>query len=78
MQRCEIFIKQRNGFYAFKVIKKSKMFVRGVDGITVDDARRSGTLEKAHKTWKTMVSEKELSGVQLFSVTLIFLTLLCL
>ena len=33
----------------------------------MDDARRSGTLEKAHKAWKTMVSEKELSGVQLFS-----------
>jgi len=35
--------------------------------ISVDDARRSGTLEKAHKAWKNMVKEKELQGVQLFS-----------
>ena len=35
--------------------------------ISVDDARRSGTDEKAHEAWKTMVAEKELGGVQLFS-----------
>jgi thiol-disulfide isomerase/thioredoxin len=35
--------------------------------ISVDDARRSGTMEKAHKAWKTMVTKKELSGVQLFT-----------
>ena len=35
--------------------------------ISVDDARRSGSDEKAHEAWKTMVAEKELGGVQLFS-----------
>ena len=35
--------------------------------ISVDDARRSGTDEKAHEAWKTMVADKELGGVQLFS-----------
>ncbi len=35
--------------------------------ISVDDARRSGTLEKAHESWKKMVAEKELGGIQLFS-----------
>lgn len=35
--------------------------------ISVDDERRSGTMEKAHKAWKTMVAEKNLSGVQLFT-----------
>jgi len=35
--------------------------------ISVDDARRSGTMEKAHEAWKTMVTEKELTGVQLFT-----------
>jgi thiol-disulfide isomerase/thioredoxin len=35
--------------------------------ISIDDARRSGTLEKAHESWKTMVAEKELGGIQLFS-----------
>jgi thiol-disulfide isomerase/thioredoxin len=37
--------------------------------ISVDDARRSGTMEKAHFAWKTMVSQKELTGVQLFTGT---------
>lgn len=37
--------------------------------ISVDDARRSGTIEKAHEAWKTMVSEKKLTGVQLFTGT---------
>ena len=35
--------------------------------ISVDDAKRSGTMEKANADWKKMVSEKELTGVQLFS-----------
>jgi len=35
--------------------------------ISVDDARRSGTLEKAHESWKKMIAEKELGGIQLFS-----------
>ena len=35
--------------------------------ISVDDAKRSGSIEKAHEAWKKMVTEKELSGVQLFS-----------
>ena len=35
--------------------------------ISVDDDRRSGTMEKAHAAWKTMVTEKELTGVQLFT-----------
>ena len=35
--------------------------------ISVDDARRSGTMEKAHDAWKKMVTEKELTGVQLFT-----------
>lgn len=35
--------------------------------ISIDDARRSGTLEKAHESWKKMVAEKELGGIQLFS-----------
>lgn len=35
--------------------------------ISVDDAKRSGSMEKAHAAWKKMVAEKELSGVQLFS-----------
>ncbi len=35
--------------------------------ISVDDAKRSGTTEKAHESWKKMVSEKELTGIQLFS-----------
>ena len=35
--------------------------------ISVDDENRSGTMEKAHKAWKTMVAEKNLSGVQLFT-----------
>jgi thiol-disulfide isomerase/thioredoxin len=37
--------------------------------ISVDDARRSGTIEKAHEAWKTMVTEKKLAGVQLFTGT---------
>ena len=35
--------------------------------ISVDNAKRSGTMEKAHGAWKKMVAEKELSGIQLFS-----------
>jgi len=35
--------------------------------ISVDDARRSGSDEKAYEAWRTMVAEKELGGVQLFS-----------
>jgi len=35
--------------------------------ISIDDERRSGTPEKAHEAWKTMVADKELSGIQLFS-----------
>jgi len=35
--------------------------------ISVDDARRSGTAEKAHEAWKKMVAEKNLGGIQLFS-----------
>ena len=35
--------------------------------ISVDDAGRSGTMEKAHDAWKNMVTEKELTGVQLFT-----------
>lgn len=35
--------------------------------ISVDDARRSGSDEKAHAAWKKMVAEKELGGIQLFS-----------
>ena len=48
---------------------ESKYHAKNIEfiSISVDDARRSGTLEKAHEAWKTMVSEKELSGVQLFS-----------
>lgn len=48
---------------------ESKYHAKNIEfiSISVDDARRSGTLEKAHKAWKTMVIEKELSGVQLFS-----------
>lgn len=35
--------------------------------ISVDDDRRSGTMEKAKTAWKTMVAEKNLTGVQLFT-----------
>ena len=35
--------------------------------ISVDNAKRSGTMEKAHTAWKKMVAEKELSGIQLFA-----------
>ena len=35
--------------------------------ISVDDARRSGTVDKAHDAWKKMIVDKELSGIQLFS-----------
>ena len=33
----------------------------------MDDARRSGTMEKAHESWKNMVKEKQLTGTQLFT-----------
>jgi len=35
--------------------------------IAVDDARRSGSMEKAHTAWKTMVKDKQLTGTQLFT-----------
>ena len=35
--------------------------------ISVDDASRSGSPEKAYNSWNNMVSNKNLSGVQLFS-----------
>lgn len=35
--------------------------------ISIDDEKRSGTKEKAFEAWKTMVSDKELGGIQLFS-----------
>jgi thiol-disulfide isomerase/thioredoxin len=35
--------------------------------ISIDDARRSGSLEKAHASWKKMIVEKDLKGIQLFS-----------
>jgi thiol-disulfide isomerase/thioredoxin len=35
--------------------------------ISVDDARRSGSEEKAHAAWKKMVADKSLGGIQLFS-----------
>ena len=35
--------------------------------ISVDDERRSGSVEKANTAWRTMVAEKELGGIQLFS-----------
>ena len=35
--------------------------------ISVDDARRSGSMEKAHTAWKTMVNDKQLTGTQLFT-----------
>ena len=35
--------------------------------ISVDDEKRSGTPEKAHEAWTTMVNDKELGGIQLFS-----------
>ncbi len=48
---------------------ESKYHSRNIEfvSISVDDARRSGTMEKAHNSWKTMVTEKELTGVQLFT-----------
>lgn len=35
--------------------------------ISVDDARRSGSDEKAFAAWKNMVNDKQLGGIQLFS-----------
>ena len=35
--------------------------------ISVDDARRSGSMEKAHTAWKNMVKDKQLTGTQLFT-----------
>ena len=35
--------------------------------ISVDDEKRSGTKEKAFESWKNMVKDKELGGIQLFS-----------
>ena len=35
--------------------------------ISVDDARRSGTMEKAYKAWRTMVKDKNLTGTQLIT-----------
>ena len=48
---------------------ESKYHDRNIEfvSISVDDDRRSGTMEKAHTDWKKMVTEKELMGVQLFT-----------
>ena len=48
---------------------ESKYHDRNIEfvSISVDDDRRSGTMEKAHADWKIMVAEKELTGVQLFT-----------
>ena len=48
---------------------ESKYHDRNIEfiSISVDDDRRSGTMEKAHNAWKKMVTEKELTGVQLFT-----------
>jgi thiol-disulfide isomerase/thioredoxin len=35
--------------------------------LSVDDERRSGTMEKAEQDWRAMVIDKELSGVQIMS-----------
>ena len=35
--------------------------------ISVDDARRSGTMEKAYESWKKMVKDKQLTGTQLIT-----------
>jgi thiol-disulfide isomerase/thioredoxin len=35
--------------------------------ISVDDARRSGTMEKAHESWRNMVKNKQLTGTQLIT-----------
>lgn len=35
--------------------------------ISVDDARRSGTMDKAYKDWRTMVADKNLTGTQLIT-----------
>jgi len=35
--------------------------------ISVDDPKRSGTWEKANESWRKMVEEKELAGIQLFA-----------
>ena len=35
--------------------------------ISIDDAKRSGTAEKAHAAWQKMVTDKKLGGIQLFS-----------
>ena len=55
----------------FPFLKKleSKYHNRNIEfvSISVDDARRSGTMKKAHDAWKKMVTEKKLTGVQLFT-----------
>ncbi|MBE9488827.1 MAG: TlpA family protein disulfide reductase [Bacteroidetes bacterium] len=35
--------------------------------ISVDDGRRSGSVEKDHESWEKMVADKELGGIQLFA-----------
>jgi len=35
--------------------------------ISVDDARRSGSFEKAKQAWKKMIVDKEMGGIQLLS-----------
>lgn len=35
--------------------------------ISVDDERRSGSKEKAHESWRNMVTKEKLGGIQLFS-----------
>jgi len=48
---------------------ESKYHDRNIEfvSISVDDDRRSGTMERAHDAWEKMVTEKELTGVQLFT-----------
>ena len=48
---------------------ESKYHDRNIEfvSISVDDDRRSGTMDKAYDAWRKMVTEKELTGVQLFT-----------
>ncbi|MEM9680349.1 MAG: TlpA disulfide reductase family protein, partial [Bacteroidota bacterium] len=48
---------------------ESKYHDRNIEfvSISVDDARRSGSDEKAYASWKKMVADKSLGGIQLFS-----------
>ena len=53
------FLKEIESKYSNKNIK----FV----SISVDDAKRNGSTEKAKNSWRKMVSDKNLKGIQLFS-----------